>query len=672
MIKISRLVLFLSFFIYPLALFPQEKEQDTRIVLADSLFEAGQFDQAIAIYQEFIDSRGRITGDEKEAVSLCYLNIGLCYHKMEAYEDAIKWFLVAADLQKETGDREALSNTLNNIGLCYKKLGNYEKAIDYYEQTVVIDKADGNVAEMAKTYNNIGMIYRAWGKYDKAIDYFQKSLAIKKNLQDRAGASRTLNNMGLVYTEWKKYDLAISLLRESYYLEDSLDNESESAIRLNNLGRVFFFMQQYDTALSYFEKSLVINQKNNEKSQMALAYNNIGKVYQAKGQLMEAESYFSSALSLFSELGMESEKSTVVANLGNISQLSGDSRKAISLLDSSTALAVKLNLRNQLEHNYRNLSDIYSGLGNFEKSLDYYKLYSAIKDSIFTKETLSQLSDFQAKYEKEKDQAKILALEKENLSKTIQRNAYLFVGLGIMIIALFVIVYFRQRAVKIKLIADQKIFKIEEEKKLMAARLLAEGQEEERKRIATELHDGLGVLLSATKMQFAIIHDKSPENKAAIEKATRMLDQANHDVRKISHNMMPGLLTKLGFFDAVEDLFDQINDTGELKAALKISGEQERLAENREIMLYRIIQELVNNTLKHAGASHIELQISIEPGMMNLSYADDGKGFDFTAKIESKSIGLQSIQSRVNFLNGKLDVIAEPGKGVKYSIQVPA
>jgi signal transduction histidine kinase len=96
------------------------------------------------------------------------------------------------------------------------------------------------------------------------------------------------------------------------------------------------------------------------------------------------------------------------------------------------------------------------------------------------------------------------------------------------------------------------------------------------------------------------------------------------------------------------------------------------LAENREIMLYRIIQELVNNTLKHAGASHIELQISIEPGMMNLSYADDGKGFDFRQKIESKSIGLQSIQSRVNFLNGKLDVIAEPGKGVKYSIQVPA
>jgi len=139
---------------------------------------------------------------------------------------------------------------------------------------------------------------------------------------------------------------------------------------------------------------------------MALAYNNIARVYQAKDQFRKAESYFSSALSLFSNLGMESEKSTVLANIGKkSSQLSGDSRKAIFLLDSSTALAVKLNLRSQLEQNYLNLSDIYSGLGDFETSLGYYKLYSAIKDSVFNKETLSRLSDFQVKYEKEKDQA---------------------------------------------------------------------------------------------------------------------------------------------------------------------------------------------------------------------------------------------------------------------------
>jgi two-component system, NarL family, sensor kinase len=96
----------------------------------------------------------------------------------------------------------------------------------------------------------------------------------------------------------------------------------------------------------------------------------------------------------------------------------------------------------------------------------------------------------------------------------------------------------------------------------MAAKLLVEGQEEERKRIATELHDGIGVLLSATRMQFSVLEEKSPENKDLINRASKMLEQASGDVRKISHNMMPGLLTKLGFLEAAEDLFERISDGG--------------------------------------------------------------------------------------------------------------
>jgi signal transduction histidine kinase len=240
------------------------------------------------------------------------------------------------------------------------------------------------------------------------------------------------------------------------------------------------------------------------------------------------------------------------------------------------------------------------------------------------------------------------------------------------VLALFIIIYFRQKSAHQRVVSEQKIRQLEEEKKLMGAKLLVEGQEEERKRIATELHDGLGVLLSATKMQFSTISDKSPENKVLIDKATRMLEQASGDVRKISHNMMPGLLTKLGFFEAAEDLFEHIGDTEGLNAVCTISGSQERLAENKEIMLYRIVQEMVNNTLKHAEAKNIELQIDVNQGIMDIKYSDDGKGFDLLQKLESESIGLKSIQSRVNFLNGKLDLASNPGEGVRYVLQIPA
>jgi signal transduction histidine kinase len=284
---------------------------------------------------------------------------------------------------------------------------------------------------------------------------------------------------------------------------------------------------------------------------------------------------------------------------------------------------------------------------------------------------MGQLSEFQVKYEKEKDQAQILKLEKENLRKTNQRNGYMFTGIGIIALALFNFAYFRQRARHTRIIAEQKIRQLEEEKKLMAAKLLVEGQEEERKRIATELHDGLGVLLSATKMQFSVIKDKSPENRELIAKATHMLEQASGDVRKISHNMMPGLLTKLGFFDAVEDLFEHIGDTEELNTNCSILGLKERFAENKEIMLYRIVQEMVNNSLKYAHAKNINLKIVTDNTMLDLIYTDDGVGFDKTALPDSESIGLKSIESRVNFLTGKMKLDSSPGHGVKYSIQVP-
>jgi signal transduction histidine kinase len=172
-------------------------------------------------------------------------------------------------------------------------------------------------------------------------------------------------------------------------------------------------------------------------------------------------------------------------------------------------------------------------------------------------------------------------------------------------------------------------------------------------------------------MQFSTIADHSPDNKELIMKAIKMLEQASGDVRKISHNMMPGLLTRLGFYEAVEDLFEHVDDTGKLGAICEINGDRTRLAENREIMLYRIIQEMVNNTMKHAEALNLKLQVNILPGMLDIIYTDDGKGFDFEKKLESGSLGLKSIQSRVDFLNGKLFIETKPGEGVKYTLQIP-
>ena len=419
MTRLPRFVLLILFIIHTGILFSQENEQDAVSATADSLFNAGQYEQAIPLFLEYLDLQGKIKDEDRETITSVYNRIGLCYYKLDKYSEAIDWFQKALDMQREMGDLESVATTLNNIGLNYKMRGNNDKAIEYYEQTIRIDEELGKGNEIAKTLNNIGMVYRVWGKYDKAIEYFERSLGLRKNLDDQPGVSKSLNSMGLVYTDWKKYDQAIQNFRESLKIEESLNNQSEIAIRLNNLGRVFFYKNEYDTALLYFGRTLEIQDRIKDLDQIALAYNNIGKVYLAQDQFEDAARYLSSALDLYTKLGKEGEIATALANLSNINREMGHEEKALQLLDSSTIIAGRLNIRKQVQQNYLYYSEIYSDLKNYQKSLEFYKKYSEVKDSVFSEEVLSQLSDFQIKYETEKKENEIQILRQNEVIQSL-------------------------------------------------------------------------------------------------------------------------------------------------------------------------------------------------------------------------------------------------------------
>lgn len=241
--------------------------------------------------------------------------------------------------------------------------------------------------------------------------------------------------------------------------------------------------------------------------------------------------------------------------------------------------------------------------------------------------------------------------------------SYIFVSIGI----LFSIFYYYTHRQKLL----HELRHLEEEKKMMAARSLIEGQEDERRRIAKELHDGLGVLLSAAKIQVSSIKLDNLASRSLINKASSLLDQAAGDVRKISHNMMPGLLTKFGLYEAIRDLTDKISEGEQLSASCTINGSEDRLAENTEIMLYRIIQELINNTLKHANADSIKIEIQVLQNQIDIKYSDNGTGFDVTKMLAQKSIGLQSISSRLNFLEGQLNIKSSKGEGTVFHMKIP-
>ncbi len=533
-------------------------------------------------------------------------------------------------LYNDMGDSAGMVKALNGIGVMYKKMAQYDSALAIFIRLVTIAERNGYEQTLGMGYVNIGILYQDYLDLDRAAHYLALSIPINEKYRpDLVGLAHL--NMGLVKYERQQYDSALAELRIARAIFESLDSRKFLADALNSFGNVYFALNDMDSSYHYYSAA--------------------NRIYGQQGNVYE----FSQTLN----------------NLALVDLRNGNYEQAIRLLDSCLAITT-INKNRELEMlAHKNKFLVFVRKSDYKRALESYVVADSLEDIIFSLDKQEKMADLEMKYQNEIKQAEILRLERDNLRKTKQNNAYLFTGLGLIALIIFAFLYYRQRAVKDRIIAAQKIRQLEEEKKLMAARSLVEGQEEERKRIALELHDGLGVLLSATRMQFSVLGETSPSARSIVDKASRLLEQASSDVRKISHNMMPGLLTKLGLFEALADLFEGLQEAGELKVYAEIPEHAGRLPENREIMIFRIVQELVNNTLKHAGASRIDFHVDIQPGQLEIFYADDGKGFDPEEMLHSKSMGLSSMRSRVDFLNGSMNIRSEPGKGAEFRFTIP-
>jgi signal transduction histidine kinase len=533
-------------------------------------------------------------------------------------------------------------------------------------------------AGMANLGNALGVMYYKLGIYDSSLFRYLDALRIAENLELTNILGKVYLNLGTLYDVMGEPGKAKSSFRKSIPYNEMANSRINVVKAIHNIGNILVQEGDYDSAWTIYNKALEINLEMNYAEGIADAYTGLGDVTDRWGDYTKAHDFFEKAKYHYESINHSEGICISHINLGRNERQLGNFSKALNDFDRALYIAREAGFLNREAESMKNICDLNALMGDYKLAYENTWELIVLRDSILNEKKQKTIADLELKYEKEKQNARILALSNENLGKEVelerktrQRNTYLFSGLAIVLLLSFIFAYYSQRTRKNRIIAEQRIQQLEEEKKLLAARSIVEGQEEERKRIAKELHDGLGVLLSSAKMHFTSIRDKTPEALPMIEKAAKLLEQASGDVRRISHNMMPGLLTKYGLYEALEDLMEQVDDMEGIQAEVNIAGEQERLKENTEIMLYRIIQEMVNNTLKHANAKRMVLNISITPGNLEVEFTDDGKGFELEEKRKLKSLGLTSIESRIRFLNGTVDVNTSPGKGTSYSFSVP-
>ncbi|MCU0320495.1 MAG: sensor histidine kinase, partial [Flavobacteriales bacterium] len=275
------------------------------------------------------------------------------------------------------------------------------------------------------------------------------------------------------------------------------------------------------------------------------------------------------------------------------------------------------------------------------------------------------------------EQTQALALAAaEDRRKNIQRIALGISALAVTIIALLLARSLRNRrrlAEQEQKLHAQRVDELLKQSELDALNAMMEGQEKERDRVARDLHDRLGSMLSAIKHQIdgldADIQGLQTEQRGNYSKVNRMLDEAVGEVRRISHDMVSVTLARFGLEKALEDLCDSVRLNGKLAVELALFGLEQRMERGLEITVYRMVQELVSNVLKHAGARELSISVTRGPGRISVIVADDGRGFDTDAAADG--IGLANVRARAAAMGAQVTVNSTPGKGTTVSIEGP-
>ena len=559
--------------------------------------------------------------------------IGLIYTYQGKYDIAEKYFAKAKDFALQIKDKVMLSKVYNNLGLNYMQEGKQLEAIQQSFNAIKILEELGNTGGLGDTYANISNSYIRLNLYGKALAYADSALKYFKQINKLSGMANIYNNYGFIYSDTKQIPKALDYFAKSLKIKEQMKDQDGQANTLSNMGTAFSDLKEYAKAMSFFIRAEKLYKLADDPKGIAEVQTNMAN--------LKAAMKDGSALA--------------------------DSKKTYEYAKKNTTQEQQRDIALVVSKNYRNIKD-------YENSLKYYRLYDSLKDITINEAMLKQIATLEATYQNEKKQQQIKLLSKQNTIQQLQLNKK---NLTIYIIAIAfllsgIIVYQVYSRNKIKQAAKLQAAIIHQQN--LAAKGIIEAEERERKRIAGDLHDGVGQLFSAVKLNLGVLIDKyvikQDDAEALSEKTMAMVDESCVEVRSIAHQMMPNALIKSGLVSALRDFINKIQ-SDRLKIQIETQGIDKPLESNIETVLYRVIQESVNNVIKHAQASLLDIFLLCDDKEITVTIEDNGKGFDMVNKKGFTGIGLKNMISRVEFLKGTVEVSSSPGKGTLVAIYVP-
>ncbi|WP_229216924.1 sensor histidine kinase [Dyadobacter luteus] len=529
---------------------------------------------------------------------------------------------------------------------------------------------DKQYSQAAKAYDSLGRLYyRQYGYNKYTMDSYLSSLKYYSLMGDSLGYF----NQYLVIGDYYAQDYFMHAYAQQYlkkaqqYFERTCNMPKviESRLGLDNIAQ---HVEPMPSGLkTHLRETLQLSIEYKQPYSQAYALSLLANTYLLAKQPDSAYYFASQSLMISDQLKV---KWLIALNhfyLGLVEQFRHHSMAAIEAYQKSYNLSKAENSLGMMRELSRHTADSYSRMGDYKKAYDW-----SLRTLDFTVQFYASEQTKSIRLQELDSQIKTLAVEKQLVEEQSRNqsvlNSALFIGFLISIIGVFTLAYLRRQQKLIDhqhtVIAQQQIRQLE----LKSLRAMIEGQEGERTRIARDLHDGLGIQLSRIKLFIEAHQEELP--LSVKQPLNQFLDEACTETRLISNNLRPYALSTFGLVSALEDLVQKLNLVNKTKLILDHYGDIPPLGDEAAVMIYRVVQELLNNALKHAHARVVTVQLMVNEETTLISVDDDGLGADFD-NLLSKGSGIANIKSRIAYLGGHVMWQGEVGKGTSVMISLP-
>lgn len=559
-----------------------------------------------------------------------------CLHKTDSLNEKIK--------------DERLSWLSEHIkGSMFSRLTEYDKSIYYFKNAqLAIHQAKKYDTLIAKSEIGIALVYKNLAKYPEAIQSNLKALSIFEKYKSNLAINKAKTNIANIYV------LKGELSEAKQNLKQIISNEysENTAIPLHALANLYGESGKLDSALMIDDK--MISFLNNTQNKLLLSpfYNNKALCYLMKGETDSSFYYLSKSFCIDSLRGDKKNMGVNLVSIGDVYAEQGNRDRALNYYNKAYTIFKTYNIKRELQTYYNQLNAFYKHENNFKMAMLYKDSAHTLANEIDNLTLNSKIELLKIEYDTQKKDTLI-----DTQSQKIRAQQVIVLMSFLFLLLVVLTTYFIYKNKK----AKQKYSQQE-----LLNDTAFETEQTERARIARDLHDSVGQKLSVVKMQLSM-------KDADVNSSCKLLDEAIQDVRNVSHNLMPADLSK-GLINALENMCDQINfSSTSLKIHLNKTEAINHLNLDKQhtLLIYRMVQELVNNAIKYAQAQNIHINMDCEKNQLKLNLIDDGIGFDINSLEKKYGLGIKSIKERVQQLIGTIQLSSNIGKGTEFNISIP-